>query len=218
MTLGVGQFCTNPGVVFVPKGDAGDALVRGVADRIRATSAATMLNAVVCRTYGAGTERLRQAGARRIATGEASESPTAGVPTLWEADIGDVRHEPGLLAEVFGPSAVLVRYSDIEELMDVSSAIEGQLTATIQAEPGELAQQAELLDVLADRAGRVIVNQFPTGVEVGPAMVHGGPYPATSDGRSTSVGTHAIERFTRLVAYQGVPEHLLPPMLRVADT
>src|SRR5690606_14633102 len=121
---------------------------------------------------------------------------------------------PELLTEVFGPSTLLLRYARAEQLLAFADALEGQLTATLQAEAEELPAQAELVEALADRAGRLIVNQFPTGVEVGPAMVHGGPWPATSDRRGTSVGTLAIDRFTRCVAYQNFPRELLPPALR----
>ena len=131
--------------------------------------------------------------------------------------LADVEADPELLAEVFGPATLLVRYGDENTLPAVADRLEGQLTATVHAEPVELEEGSaaeELLAVLVDKAGRLIVNQYPTGVEVGPAMVHGGPYPATSDGRSTSVGTRAIERFTRYVAYQNFPAHLLPEPLR----
>jgi NADP-dependent aldehyde dehydrogenase len=128
-----------------------------------------------------------------------------------------VASTPALLQEVFGPSAVVVRYDDPSMLAPFVRTLEGQLTGTIHAEPDELLAHRALVDSLADRAGRVILNQFPTGVEVGPATVHGGPYPATSDGRSTSVGTRAIERFTRWVAYQNFPSEMLPDALRELD-
>ncbi|NLG08195.1 MAG: aldehyde dehydrogenase (NADP(+)) [Deinococcales bacterium] len=213
-TLGVGQFCTNPGVVLLPTGAAGDALAARLAELTRAGQAGTMLNARVCELYQQGRERLRAAGAELLAEGAASAGPTAGTPTLWQAPLDAAMARPELLTEVFGPSTLLLRYARAEQLLAFADALEGQLTATLQAEAEELPAQAELVEALADRAGRLIVNQFPTGVEVGPAMVHGGPWPATSDGRGTSVGTLAIDRFTRWVAYQNFPRELLPPALR----
>ena len=213
-TLGVGQFCTNPGVVLVPNGEAGDALVAKLSELTRETPGQTMLNERVCSNYGRGLQGLREAGARELVRGEDAGGPTTAVAVAWEVGIKEVILNPELLSEVFGPSTLVVRYDEEGELLDFARSLEGQLTATLQGEPAELPNYRELVAILADRAGRLIVNQYPTGVEVGPAMVHGGPYPATSDGRSTSVGTHAIERFTRLVAYQNFPDELLPEQLR----
>lgn len=215
-TLGVGQFCTNPGVVLLPAGPDGDAVAEKLSELTRNAAAGTMLNARVCSLYGQGLKRLSEAGGRQLAEGDAGEGPTAGEATLWQAPIEAALSEPALLGEVFGPSTLLLRYENDEQLLEFASSMEGQLTATLHAQPGELLEQGELIELLTDRAGRLIVNQFPTGVEVGPAMVHGGPYPATSDGRGTSVGTLAIERFTRYVAYQNFPQELLPPPLRTA--
>lgn len=213
-TLGVGQFCTNPGVTLVPAGEAGDAFVARLAELTAAAEAGVMLNHGVCERYGQGLQELAAAGGHEVARGAAGEGGAHGSATLWEADVRAALEEPRLLSEVFGPSTLVLRYRDPAELAEFASAIEGQLTATIHAEAAELPELAPLVELLAERVGRVILNQFPTGVEVGPAMVHGGPYPATSDGRSTSVGTHAIERFTRLVAYQNFPKELLPLALR----
>lgn len=213
-TLGVGQFCTNPGVVLLPRGDAGDGVADKLSDLTSAAQAGTMLNARVCQLYGQGLERLRQAGGEALAQGSRGTGPTEAAPTLWQAPLAAALDNPQLLSEVFGPSTLLLRYDNEEQLLEFAEAMEGQLTATLQGQPGELADQAELVEALAAKAGRLIVNQFPTGVEVGPAMVHGGPYPATSDGRGTSVGTLAIDRFTRWVAYQNFPHELLPAVLR----
>src|SRR5690625_87886 len=213
-TLGVGQFCTNPGVVLVPDGEAGDALVAKLSELTRETPGQTMLNERVCSNYGRGLEGLREAGARGLVRGEDAGGPPTAVAAAWAVGIKEVSVNPALLSEVFGTSTLVVRYDEEGELLDLARSLEGQLTATLQGEPAELPNYRELVAILADRAGRLIVNQYPTGVEVGPAMVHGGPYPATSDGRSTSVGTHAIDRFTRLVAYQNFPEELLPEQLR----
>ena len=215
-TLGVGQFCTNPGVALVPTGAPGDALRDEVVRLTKESEGGSMLNERVCRAYGEGIDKLLAAGATRLASGRPGDRPTEGVAAVWEVEAAAVAARPELLTEVFGPSTLLVRYDDATELLDFAAAMEGQLTATLQGEPAELAGHQRLVEVLADRAGRLIVNQYPTGVEVTPAMVHGGPFPATSDGRSTSVGTHAIDRFTRLVAYQNFPQELLPSELRDA--
>ena len=213
-TLGVGQFCTNPGVTLVPEGAAGDALRDRLAELTLSSEAGVMLNRAVCERYGSGLTELAAAGGRQVARGAERDWAAAGTPTLWEADIRAALANERLVSEVFGPSTLLLRYRTPAELVEFAAGMEGQLTATLQAEPAEVAEHTALLDTLAERAGRVILNQYPTGVEVGHAMVHGGPYPATSDGRSTSVGTHAIDRFTRLVAYQNFPPELLPAPLR----
>ncbi len=212
LTLGVGQFCTNPGVVLVPQGEDGGALVRALARRVEATPPGTMLNARVYEGYGRDLAALRAAGGRPLARGAQAEGAAAAA--LWEVDLEDALANPELLSEVFGPSALIVRYDEPGRLLAFARAMEGQLTATIHAEDDELGAQRPLAAALADRAGRVLFGGFPTGVEVGSAMVHGGPFPATSDGRGTSVGTHAIERYTRLVAYQDFPQELLPEALR----
>ncbi len=215
-TLGVGQFCTNPGLTFVPAGATGDALRDALAERVAGTPAGVMLNRRVCDAFGAGVEALEAAGARAVARGRAASADGGfhGVAAVYEVDLDAVRQQPRLLDEVFGPAAVLVRYRDVGELEELVWRLEGQLTATIHAEAGEAERHPGLLRALEDRVGRLVFGGWPTGVEVGPAMVHGGPFPASSDGRSTSVGTHAIERFTRLVAFQDAPEALLPAHLR----
>ncbi len=214
-TLGVGQFCTNPGITLVPEGPAGDRLVARLAELTKAAAAGVMLSRGVCERYGQGLTELAAAGGHEVARGVGTgPAGTTGTPTLWEADVRAALAEPQLLSEVFGPSTLVLRYRTLAELLDFISQIEGQLTATLHAEADELANHSPLIAALADKVGRLILNQFPTGVEVGPAMVHGGPYPATSDGRSTSVGTRAIDRFTRLVAYQNFPPELLPAPLR----
>jgi len=217
--LGVGQFCTNPGVTFVPQGAGGDAFRDALAAHIASNPAGVMLNRSIAANYAASLERLERLGARRIASGApaASPTPTSAIAAAFETELTTVVQQHGLLDEVFGPAALLVRYTDVAEVTALMWTLEGQLTATVHGDAAELERYPELFQALADRAGRVIVGGWPTGVEVTPAMVHGGPFPATSDGRSTSVGTHAIDRFTRLLAYQGVPEVLLPAALRGGD-
>ncbi len=213
-TLGVGQFCTNPGVVLVPSGADGDAFAGLLAERTRGTAAGAMLTPAISTAYQQGQTSLQAHGAKRLAGGSAGSAAACGEAALWQVAASRALAEPRLLDEVFGPSTLLVRYDSDAELDAFVNAMEGQLTATVHAQPEELRDHASLLGQLAGKAGRLVANQFPTGVEVNHAMVHGGPFPATSDGRSTSVGTHAIERFTRYVAYQNWPDEALPEELR----
>jgi NADP-dependent aldehyde dehydrogenase len=169
-----------------------------------------MLTPGICQSYQRGQERLAALGAERLAEGKEGG---AGRAAVWQVPAAQALTHPQLLEEVFGPSTVAVRYRR-EELEPLLRSLDGHLTATVHAELDELGEIAPLLSLLETKAGRMLINQFPTGVEVCPAMVHGGPFPATSDGRTTSVGTRAIERFTRLVAYQGFPQDALPPELR----
>lgn len=216
VTLGVGQFCTNPGLVITEFGAAVPAFVDELHARMSATPAETMLTAGICNAYRGGIARL--AGVRGVeqrvsvpAGGEAA----AGA-ALFFTDAETFLRERDLMDEVFGPSTVIVE-SSREKLLDVARALEGQLTVTIHATDAELASYRDLVAILETRAGRLVFNGFPTGVEVSNAIVHGGPFPATSDGRSTSVGTRAIERFTRAVCYQDFPDAALPPELQEAN-
>ena len=211
-TLGTGQYCTNPGVVLLPAGPEGDALLDELAARTRETRAGTMLTAGICSAYGQGLHRLRAGGATLVAEGPEGSEGT-GRASVWEAELTSFT-DPALLEEVFGPCTLVLRYQDADQLREFVPNLQGQLTASIHGQAGELGDWAWLARLLQNRAGRVIINQFPTGVEVTDAMVHGGPYPATSDGRSTSVGGRAIERFARLVAWQNFPQELLPKALR----
>ena len=131
-------------------------------------------------------------------------------PSLFVADYKDLVSNEELVQEIFGPTTVVVGYQDRKQLLAVAEQLEGHLTATLQGDESELAEYADLIDILSRKAGRLILNAYPTGVEVCHAMVHGGPFPATSDGRSTSVGSQAIFRFTRLVCYQSFPTQLYP--------
>jgi NADP-dependent aldehyde dehydrogenase len=212
-TLGVGQFCTKPGLIFLPRTEDADALVAGLAAQVKQAAAATMLSVSICRNYSAGVaERQAHGAVETLAEGNAG--PAQGVPALFEIDGDDLLSDPSLARENFGPSAVIVRYAGREELIELARALEGQLTATLQGTDADLAEHADLIAILEGKAGRLIVNGYPTGVEVCHAMVHGGPYPATGDGRSTSVGSQAIFRFARPVCYQDFPQATLPEELK----
>jgi NADP-dependent aldehyde dehydrogenase len=211
-TLGVGQFCTNPGIVFVPGGPEGDAFVARLGALTGTTAPGTMLTSGIGEAYRAGVARQRALGARVVAEGK--DEGRGGRAALGEVPASALQARTELQEEVFGPSTLVVRYRNTAELLGALEGLHGQLTATVHGSPDEIRSLSPLLSVLASRAGRLVFNQFPTGVEVGPAMVHGGPYPATSNSGTTSVGTRAIERWSRLVAYQNAPDPALPRELQ----
>ncbi|MGH9481892.1 MAG: aldehyde dehydrogenase (NADP(+)), partial [Terriglobales bacterium] len=212
VTAGAGQFCTKPGLVFLPAGSAGDPLAAALTERMSAAPAFTLLTADITQSY-------RALSARRAAHTEvqtlAGTTASFGA-MLFQTDANAVLSEPELSEEIFGPATVLVRHAGKEAVLRLAQALRGHLTATVHATPEDLQEYAELLPILETKAGRVIVNGFPTGVEVTPAMVHGGPYPASSS-RETSVGTRAVLRFTRPVCFQDVPDALLPLELQDAN-
>jgi len=212
-TLGGGQFCTKPGMVFAEASRS-----TAFTERLRSTTkggpAFPLLTGGIASAYKgalAGRENLQ------TATGASAESGFSVQPVLLETTGETFFSDPSLAEEVFGPTTLLVHCSSAEEMIRAAHELHGHLTATILGTEKDLEQNAELFGILEKKVGRVIFNGFPTGVEVCHAMVHGGPYPATSDGRSTSVGTRAIFRFTRPVAYQGLPQSALPAELKNAN-
>jgi NADP-dependent aldehyde dehydrogenase len=213
-TLGAGQFCTNPGVVLLAAGAAGDAFAQDLAARTSITPSAPLLTRRICESFEGGLARLESLGARLLARAAQADNADWGRAAVWEVSAATVLEHPALLEEVFGPTTLVIRYHDEQELEQLVNQLDGQLTATVHAAAGEAARHPRLVRQLATKAGRLVFDQFPTGVEVNAAVVHGGPYPATSDGRSTSVGTRAIERFTRLMCYQNAPAEVLPAALR----
>jgi NADP-dependent aldehyde dehydrogenase len=152
-----------------------------------------------------------------VATGTAGQTANAPAPTVFATELDDFVAEEGLAEEVFGAAGLVIRYADVDSLAAALGRIEGQLTATIHGTESDVEDARVLLPILETRAGRILWGGWPTGVEVSDAMVHGGPYPATSDSRTTSVGTLAIERWQRPVCYQDLPEGLLPEALRDAN-
>lgn len=216
-TLGVGQFCTKPGLVYLPDGEDADALVAALKALVEKTGPSAMLTDAICRNHATGMI-LRQSNerVRLVAQGEAhtGSGGAHAAPALFETTGADMLAESELAGEIFGPSTLIVRYRNSEELIALAEALEGQLTATLQATDADISGHAMLIAILERKAGRLIVNGYPTGVEVCHAMVHGGPYPATSDSRTTSVGTLAIYRFARPVCYQDFPQAALPDELR----
>jgi NADP-dependent aldehyde dehydrogenase len=216
LTLGVGQFCTNPGLVFLPA-DKGDAFLTKLKSLVEAGSPGMMLNATICRSYADSTAAVAATpGVTTLARCSNNAGPGQGAPAVFTVSIADFLKHESLQGEMFGPATLIVRGS-LDEIEAVIPKLEGQLTASIHATDAELAARASLVSALQNRAGRLIFNGFPTGVEVCSSMVHGGPFPSTSDGRSTSVGTMAIFRFCRPVSWQSFPQTALPAELQDAN-
>ncbi|MGA2258094.1 MAG: aldehyde dehydrogenase (NADP(+)) [Thermoguttaceae bacterium] len=208
VTLGVGQFCTKPGVVVCLDDDATRGFVEELFRRMAAAPVGTMLNPRIAKAYADG--RKQFAGVHAGLPDLPTQAAAAVFTTTGEQFMSN-RH---WREELFGPATVVVIANSPEQFEEIASCLDGQLTATIHAVEGELAEYRLLVEVLQRKAGRLIFNGFPTGVEVCSAMHHGGPYPATTDSRSTSVGTAAIERFARPVCYQDCPTKMLPAELQ----
>lgn len=218
LTLGCGQFCTNPGVLIALAGVELERFVAAARDALADKPAGTMLSAGIHAAYDKATAQLRRHPAVRcVAEGAGGEGPNRARAALFAVAAADFVADARLQEEIFGPASLLVHCRDEGEIFAVTAALEGQLTATLQMETADGALARRLLPQLERLAGRILANGFPTGVEVCHAMVHGGPFPATSDGRSTSVGTAAIERFLRPVCYQNLPPELLPPAVADAN-
>lgn len=213
LTLGAGQFCTNPGLLVVVQGPALEAFVASAADLLQHSAAQTMLTPGIWAAYQDGVDSLSR-HASTVAKGVLPTGPNQCQPQLLRASAAEYLANPALQAEVFGAAALIVQCRDEAERLQLAEALEGQLTATLQLDDDDIALARRLLPVLERKAGRILVNGWPTGVEVCDAMVHGGPFPATSDVRSTSVGTAAIQRFLRPVCYQDLPDALLPTALK----
>ncbi|MDQ0077637.1 aldehyde dehydrogenase (NADP(+)) [Arthrobacter oryzae] len=213
-----GQLCTSPGLLFAPAGEAGDKLAAAVGRAVSACAGQTMLTEGIAASWNAGATALGSADNVTV-VGQGSAGPTenAPAPTIFGTDIADFVSNHVLHAEIFGAASLVIRYSTVEELVAATNRLEGQLTASLQLTEEDYPTAAQLIPALEQKVGRIIVNGWPTGVEVGHAMVHGGPFPATSDTRTTSVGTLAINRFLRPVAYQNLPQELLPSPLQDAN-
>jgi alpha-ketoglutaric semialdehyde dehydrogenase len=218
-TLGVGQMCTKPGLIFGVTGAAWDEFARAFAERIASKSSARMLYRDLAARFAEGVEKLeRTHGVARLGGPRpalrAEQGPLLASPVAWQVDASHFLQTPSLREELFGPSAILIRASHADDLVEAARSLDGQLTAAVYGTERDLASFSTLIDVLGRKAGRVIFNGAPTGVEVGAAMNHGGPYPATTDVRTTSVGTAAILRFARPLCFQDALEAVLPAELR----
>ncbi|MFD1210593.1 aldehyde dehydrogenase (NADP(+)) [Arthrobacter sp. GCM10027362] len=213
-----GQLCTSPGLLFVPAGEAGDRFADAVARAVAGHPGQTMLTQGIASTWEQGFSAIESvAEVDLIARGQDGATANAPAPAVFGTGIDTFTNNPVLHEEVFGAASLVVRYKNVEDLVQATNRMEGQLTASIHATDQDYALAAGLIPTLEQKVGRIIINGWPTGVEVGHAMVHGGPYPATSDPRTTSVGTLAIHRFLRPVSYQNFPEQLLPAPLQDAN-
>ena len=215
-TLGVGQFCTKPGLVFGVDGPAFQQFAAAAGAAIQTASANVMLNEGIQQAYAHGVGALGNApGVQKLGEGAASaEGTCTAQPVLFHTSASAFLADPRLEEEVFGPAALVIGCTDEAEMLAVARRLDGQLTATLHLDAEDHTLAAQLLPVLERKAGRIVLNGFPTGVEVSYAMVHGGPSPSTSDSRATSVGAMAIDRFLRPVCYQDLPDGLLPQELR----
>ncbi len=211
LTMGAGQFCTNPGLVIAVSSPALDAFVSAAGEALTRSLPATMLSPGIHANFEKGVGALAgHSAVETVARGEPAQGVNQAVGALFQTSGENFLDDAALGEEVFGSSSIIVRCRDMAEVANVVAGLEGQLTATLQLDDADIADARALLPILADRVGRILANGWPTGVEVTHAMVHGGPYPATSDGRTTSVGTLAIHRFLRPVAFQNLPAALLP--------
>lgn len=214
VTLGAGQFCTNPGLVVGLRGETFEQFIDKTDELFAAAPPGTMLNPGILRGYTEGVGRLKRIVEQEAGGAAADESRTQAAAYVFKTDAATFLAHPELGEEVFGPATLVVGCRGAEELRRVAEGLEGALTATIHGTPEDLREYAWLVRVLEQKAGRLVFNGFPTGVEVSAAMQHGGPYPATTDARTTSVGAAAIKRFARPVCYQNFPQDALPPELR----
>ena len=213
LTMGAGQFCTNPGIAVVLDGADADAFVAATSAALAKIGPQTMLTDGIAQAYRDGKERFEARNAVRRVHTTPSQGREAS-PNLYETTADAYLQDHALGEEVFGPLGLIVRVSSVEDMARLARGFQGQLTATLHMEAGDLGDAQKLLPVLERKAGRVLVNGFPTGVEVCDAMVHGGPYPASTNFGATSVGTMAIRRFLRPVSYQNFPQGLLPADLQ----
>ncbi|WDG79748.1 aldehyde dehydrogenase (NADP(+)) [Pseudomonas chlororaphis] len=217
VTLGCGQFCTNPGLIIGQRSPEFSAFLEQFRAQMNQQAPQTMLNAGTLLSYNRGLAELHEHPGLRHLTGQAQQGGQAQ-PQLFQADVRLLLEgDPLLQEEVFGPATVVIEVEDRAQLGAAVQALRGQLTATLIGEAQELLEYRWLGELLQEKVGRILLNGYPTGVEVCEAMVHGGPYPATSDPRGTSVGTLAIERFLRPVCFQNYPDALLPEALQNAN-
>lgn len=215
VTLGVGQFCTNPGLVFVPDSPDSFAFKEALSTSIKGVGAGVMLTSGIQGNFKKGIEKLSAAkGVEVLAQGPSEGTGSRGAAHLLHASIDSFLKDHTLEEEVFGPSTLAITANTKEELIQAAKNLGGHITATLHGTDKDLSEYADLIAILEQKVGRLVINGYPTGVEVCHSMVHGGPFPATTDSRSTSVGTGAITRFTRPICYQNFPTSLLPAELQ----
>ena len=215
LLMGAGQFCTNPGLVIGVEGEDLDKFLAAAQGALTDAATQTMLSPGIFEAYCSGVSHFStHAKVEAFAQGQASEAPNQCQAQLFVTSAADFLSDETLCEEVFGSASLVIKCKNTDEFVAVAEQLEGQLTATLHLQNGDQEALTGLLPVLERKAGRILCNAYPTGVEVCHAMVHGGPFPATSDARSTSVGSAAINRFLRPVCYQDFPADLLPAALK----
>jgi len=214
VNLGAGQFCTNPGLIIIAKTEGFNAFIQELASQVKAAAGSRMFSDSVFLNYKLNAGKVfSRSEVSVVAQGEENTTGTV-FPAIATVSAADFLQNPMLHEEVFGPFSLLVVCENLNSVTEVVQSLKGQLTATLFATEEELADQKELADNLLEKCGRLLFNGVPTGVEVCAAMQHGGPFPATTDSRFTSVGVGAIKRFVRPVSFQDFPEKLLPSELQ----
>lgn len=215
VNMGVGQFCTNPGLLFVKEDENLSTFINNLEEAFEGLSSFTMLNEGIYKNYiSKREEALKSEGVSTVKAKSQSSETLQAPPAIAKVSYDQFIKNPNLHEEVFGPFTMLVVCKEISEMQNLAENLKGQLTSTILGTENDLNENLELIHTVSDKVGRLVFNGVPTGVEVGHAMHHGGPFPASSNGRYTSVGTGAIKRFARPVAWQNCPESLLPNALK----
>ena len=222
LTMGAGQFCTSPGIVLALAGPELDRFLQACTEHLAHGKPQTMLTAAIHGAYEQGVARIADVpGVSTVVSGpsqtDAATHKNGCQAHIYSVSADTYKQRPELEEEVFGACSLIIQCKTPAEMMSFVAHMEGQLTATLHIEPSDLEFARQLLPELEMRVGRILCNGFPTGVEVCHAMVHGGPFPSTSDGRTTSVGTAAIDRFLRPVCYQDLPDELLPDALKAGN-
>lgn len=216
-TLGAGQFCTKPGMVFLPDQQETAAFLDALRRLTGESSSFNLLTPGIAANYTRSLQARREESALSLHEAKSVAGSCTVAPALFETEIEAFLANPEWSQEVFGPTSLVIRYQQRERILRAAEELEGHLTATVWGTPADLAEYADLVTILERKAGRLIFNGFPTGVEVSDAIIHGGPWPACSDSRFTAVGSRAVLRFARPVCYQGFPEASLPDELRNAN-
>src|SRR5580700_2882331 len=219
-TLGAGQFCTKPGLVFVPEGPDSASFIRDIETQVAESFPFFLLTSGIRDTFRRATsERNQEPHVRSVVSSQFSVPDVSSAVSVAfsETDAGTFLSKPELAKEIFGPTTLVVRHSTKKDLFEIVASLEGHLAAAVHGTAEDFEEFAEVIHLLEEKVGRIVCNGFPTGVEVSPAMVHGGPYPATCDSRYTSVGTQAILRFARPICFQDCPASLLPDELKDAN-
>ncbi len=215
VTMGIGQFCTNPGLVFMVDDENSKVFLKTLSENIEKSAPATMLSKNICTTYSEGIEKLKNVATLFAKSNAiAAANKTEAAPYVFTVAQKDFMLNKNLSQEVFGPEGLIILCKDVNEICEALQNLEGQLTATVHANAEDEKYLQPVIELMKEKAGRILFGGFPTGVEVCDAMVHGGPFPATTDAKSTSVGSAAILRFVRPVAYQNFPQQLLPHALK----